>query len=174
MPNRLSGDVIIAGDALLSVAKLDKAIRIRVGVGGVPITSSSENSLASSPFGLLPAQAVVYDAFLNVLVASTGGTKTMGVGLATTSAGGNRIGFLTAAPVGSTGIVLGIVAAGTSGSGTYGAFLTAFTTGNAPVQKYFATDSVVTKTLSVTPNSTDWIGGVFSADLYICYTDLTR
>lgn len=173
MPNRLTGDTAIFGDVLLANAKLDKGFRIRLGVGGVAITSSSEQAL-TGPFAALPAQAVINDCFLNVLVGATGGTKSISVGLLSTSSGGNRSGFLSAAPVGTTGLSLGFVAAGTSGGGTYGAFLSISTTGNAPVQREFASDSVTAKTLSITPGSTDWIGGVFSADLYVYYTDLTR
>ena len=168
--NRLTEGTALVGDVLLDNAKLDKSIKIRIGTGGTAVGTSE--TTVTSPYAVLPAQAAVYDVFLNVLTASTGATKTIGIGLLSTSSGGNRTGFLAAASVASTGLVLGTVATGTSGAGTYGAFLTTQTTGNAPVQKTFSSDSITAKTLSFTPNSSEWIA--FSADLYVCYVDVTR
>lgn len=168
--NKLSGQTVEIGDVLLDIGKLDKAIRIRLGSGGVAV-GTSEVAL-TGPYGILPAQALVLDVYVNVLVASTGTTKTLNLGLLAASSGGSRTGFLNSVDVSTTGLKAAIVAGGTSGGGTYGAFLTTQTTGNAPVQKSFASDSVTAKTLSYTPNSSDW--ALFSADVYICYVDFTR
>lgn len=168
--NKLSGQTVEVGDILLDIAKIDKAIRLRLGPGGVAV-GTSEVAL-TGPYGILPAQALVLDVYVNVLVASTGTTKTLNLGLLAASSGGNRSGFLSAIDVSTTGLKAAIVAAGTSGAGTYGVFLTTQTTGNAPVQKSFASDSVTAKTLSYTPNSSDWL--LFTADVFICYVDFTR
>lgn len=162
MSNLASKGTILAGDLLLAGSKLDKAVRIRIGTGGVLISGSSFVSLGIN----LPAQAIVYDAFLNVLTPSTGATKTLLFGTSSTPAG-----FLNGLSVGSSGVILPVVAAGTSGAGTYGTLLTTQTTGNAPVQKSYASDSTSSRGLGYTPNSTDW--AAFSADLYLCIVDLT-
>lgn len=162
MTNTLSKGQVTLGDVLLAGSKLDKAVRIRLGTGGVAVSGSS---YIQSSF-VLPAQAIVYDAFLNVLVGSTGATKTLLVGTSGTPAG-----FLTGIGAGTTGIVLPVVAAGTSGAGTYGTFMTTQTTGNAPVQKSYASDSNASRTIGWTPGSTDW--ALFSADLYLSFIDLT-
>jgi len=169
--NRLSEGPVIVGDILFDRGKIDKCIRVRIGSGGTAISSSSETTI-TGPEAVLPAQAIVLDVYVNVLVASTGSTKTFGFGLLNSSAGGNRIGFLTGISAAATGLQLPVIAVGTSGAGTYGVFLSVFSTGNAPAQKSFATDSVTAKTLTFTPNSTDWV--LFSADVYICYVDLTK
>lgn len=163
MSNRLTKGPALVGDILLDVAKLDKAVRIRLGTGGNLIAGSS---YVQSSY-VLPAQAVVYDAFLNVLVASTGATKTLLVGTSGTPAG-----FLSAISAATTGIQLPAIAAGTSGAGTYGSFFTVFTTGPAPVQKTYASDSNASRTVGFTPGSTDW--ALFQADLYLFLTDLTQ
>jgi len=163
MTNVATKGALYSGDILLGVGKLDKAIKIRLGTGGNLIATSSM-SLTSY---VLPGQAVVYDAFLNVLTPSTGATKTLLVGTSGTPAG-----FLSAIAVGTSGIVLPVVAAGTSGVGTYGTFMVTQTTGNAPVQKTYASDSTASRTLTFTPASTDWIA--FAADLYLYVTDLTQ
>lgn len=165
MTNRLTKGAALVGDILLDGAKLPKKVRIRIGVGGVAISASSYVNTTY----VLPSQAVVYDAFLNVLVASTGGTKTISVGTS-----GTPLGFLSGIGAGTTGLSLPVIAAGTSGAGTYGSLLFAYTTGNAPVQKSYASDASASRTIGVTPGSTDWVGGVFSADLYLEVVDLTQ
>lgn len=162
MSNLASKGTVLVGDILLAGAKLDKAIRIRIGSGGVAV-GTSFSSLGVS----LPAQAVVYDVFLNVLTPSTGATKTLLFGTSASPSG-----FLNGLAAGSSGIVLPVVAAGTSGAGTYGSLLTTQTTGNAPVQKSYASDANASKLLGFTPNSSEWIA--FSADLYLCVLDLTQ
>lgn len=162
MANLLTKGPALVGDILLANAKIDKAVRIRLGTGGFAIASSSQ-TLTSF---VLPTQAIVYDIFLNVFTPSTGATKTLLVGTS-----GTQAGFLSAISVGSSGIVLPVVAAGTSGAGTYGTFMTTQTTGPSPVQRSYASDSNASRTLGFTPASTDWIA--FAADLYLSYIDLT-
>lgn len=163
MANLASKGSVLVGDILLAGSKLDKSVRIRLGTGGAAIASSSLNMTAF----VLPAQAIVYDAFLNVLTPSTGTTKTLLAGTSATQAG-----FLSGISVGTSGIVLPVVAAGTSGAGTYGSFLVTFTTGNAPVQKSYASDANASRTIGFTPGSTDWVA--FAADLYLSFIDLTQ
>lgn len=156
---------VTAGDVLLKIGKLDKNVLVaRIGVGGVAIATTS---MHVTPY-VLPAQAVVYDAFLNVLVPSTGGTKTLSVGTSATP-----LGFINGLSVASSGLALPFVAAGTSASGNYGSLLTAFTTGNNQALKTYASDANASKTITFTPGSTDWVGGLFSADLYLSIVDLT-
>lgn len=162
MSNVLTKGAALVGDILLANAKVDKAVRIRLGTGGVALSGSSQ---VMTTF-ILPAQAIVYDAFLNVLVASTGTTKTLLVGTS-----GTQAGFLSAISVSTTGIVLPVVAAGTSGVGTYGTLFVTQTTGNSPVQKSYASDSNASRTIGFTPASTDWT--LFSADLFLSFIDLT-
>lgn len=160
--NVLTKGAAAVGDILLFGSKLDKAVRVRLGTGGAAIASSS---MSLTPY-VLPAQAIVYDAFLNVLTPSTGGTKTLLVGTSGTPAG-----FLNGVNVGTSGIALPVIAAGTSAGGTYGSLLTVFTTGNSQAQKTYASDSNASRTVTFTPNSTDWVA--FAADLYLFLTDLT-
>lgn len=169
--NRLSTGPVLVGDAFIDRGKLEKCIKLRVGPGGTLISGSSEFAL-TGPEAVLPAQGIVIDVYVNVLVASTGGTKTFSLGLLSTSSGGNRTGFLNSINAAATGLQLPVIAVGTSGAGTYGTFLSTFSTGNAPAQKSFAIDSVLAKTLSFTPNSTDW--ALFTADIYLCYVDITK
>lgn len=163
MSNRLTKGEALVGDVLLDIAKLEKAMKFRIGTGGVAISGSSFVPMNIN----LPAQAVVYDAFVNVITPSTGATKTLLVGTS-----GTKAGFLNGLSVATSGIQLPVIAAGTSGAGTYGTLLTTFTTGNAPVQKSYASDANASLGLGFTPNSTDWIA--FSADLYLLYIDLTQ
>jgi hypothetical protein len=157
----VSKGTIDAGDVLLKGAKLDKAVVVRLGSGGTaPGTSATITSF------VLPAQAVVYDAFLNVITPSTGATKTVSVGTS-----GTPTGFLTGIDVSTTGLKLPVVAGGTSGAGTYGSLFLTFTTGNAPVTKSYASDVSASRTISFTPNSSEWVA--FAADLYLSYIDLT-
>lgn len=162
MSNLVTKGAVLAGDILLAGAKLTKAVKIRIGTGGIAV-GTSFSSLGLS----LTAQMVVYDVFLNVLTPSTGGTKTLSFG---TSA--SPTGFLTGIGAGTSGLVLPVVAAGTSGAGTYGTLLTTQTTGNSPVQKTYGSDANASKLLGFTPNSSDWVA--FSADLYLCVLDLTQ
>lgn len=181
--NRGTKDALLCGDLLMDVAKLDKAYKVRLGTGGVAVGSTQ--TVVTGPFATLPAQALVYDVFVNVLTASTGTTKTLSVGTS-----GTGTGFLNSVDVSTTGIVRGLISAATSGPGTgglflksttYGSLLMTFTSGSTAagdngvaIQKTYPSDSNASRGLTFTPNSSDWVGGTFSADLLIFYTDLTR
>jgi len=180
--NKATKGTLEVGDVLLDNAKLDKAIKIRLGVGGV--TPGTSTTVISGPFGTLPSQAVVYDCFVNVLAASTGATKTMTVGTTGTPAG-----FLNGIDCSSTGIARPVITAATSGPGTgglfmksttYGSLLMQFTSGSTAagdngvaIQKTYPSDSNASLGLCFTPGSTEW-SGAFKADLYLFLTDLTK
>lgn len=163
--NNLTKGTATVGDVLLAVGKLDKNIKVaRIGTGGVAVGTT-----ATITTFVLPSQAIVYDAFLNVISASTGTTKTISVGTS-----GTPTGFINGLSVASSGLALPFICAGTSATGNYGSLLTAFTTGNNQALKTYASDSNASRTISITPNSSDWVGGTFAADLYLAIVDMTQ
>ena len=186
--NKLSGQKVELGDVLLSTAKLAKWWQIRLGAGGTT-SGSSETQVTVGDYQALTAQCVVVDAFLNVLVASTGTTKTLSFGLLSTSSGGVNNGFLASLSVSSTGLSRPLATAATSGPGTggliyatntYGSFLSQFSSGSTSagdpgvfIKKNFASDSVTAKSFSWTPDSTNF-GSTFSADVYLKVVDVTQ
>lgn len=183
----LVGDILLTqSEGSTATKKIIKEHIIRLGAGGTQPTSSETATVFT-----LPGQAVLYDAYINVLAASTGATKTLNVGLLASSAGGNNAGFLLGISAASSGLAYPSVSTATSGAGTgarfyttntWGAFLSVFSSGstgnatNADIgyyqQKVFLSDSVTAKTVTFTPATTDWIG-LFKADLVLSYVDLT-
>ncbi len=153
---------------------------VTVLAGQIVPGTAAEHALTYS----LPANAMVYDVFLNVLTAETSGaTKTAEVGLLSSQSGGNAAGFLNGVSVAATGLVRGAATVTTGGSNTYyasttrGVFLANFFAGGNVADEYglnyehpFLTSSVTAKTISYTPAS------VFSqcvADIYVTYIQLT-
>lgn len=132
----------------------------------------------------LPANAILFNVFLNVITPEvTGGTKTVEVGLLSSEAGGNAAGFLNGVSVAAAGLVTGNAVVTVGGSNTYyasttkGVFLANFFAGanvlgesGLNYEHSFLTSSVTAQTISYTPAS------VFSqcvADIYVTYIALT-
>lgn len=195
MANRVTGQAALAGYYSLDNGggAMPHYFRYRIGTGGTPISGSSEFVLTAAAGNApgcpkVPTQGVIVDAFINVLTASTGATKTLSVGLLSTSSGGAVAGILNGISVASTGLVRPAITAATSGPGTgglffvtntFGSFLSTFTSGSTAAgdpglfaRRNFATDSVTAKSLSATPGSTDWVA--LKVDLYIGVVDITR
>jgi hypothetical protein len=190
--NQLSKGPTQVGDILADGFPLLKYWKFRVGPGGTAVgTSEVAMTVASgrSPNApALPAQAVVADVFVNVLAASTGTTKTLSVGLLSTSSGGAVAGFLSGISVGTTGLQRPTFTAATSGPGsggrfysanTWGSFLSVFQAGSTAagdpgvaLRQSFVSDSVTAKTLSFTPGSSDFVA--LTVDVYLGFADLTR
>lgn len=128
----------------------------------------------------LPANAILYDVFLNVRTAeATGATKTVEVGLLSSESGGNASGFLNGVSVAATGPVVGAATVTVGGSNTYyasttkGAFLAKFlaganTAGDSGLnyETKFLTSSVTAKTISFTRASAFT---TCEADIYVTY-----
>ncbi len=198
MSNLVSGQQVIVGDLLLNVGKLNKYLKVRLGTGGSVLAGSSEINTTVK----IPDKCLIVDAFLEVLTPSTGATKTVRVGLLSTSSGGNGAGFLKDVSVGSSGTVRGAILTATSGgntggtmlvSATLGTYLATFSSGSTGVGDpgfylpgftaatsgagtvpigAFRGDSVTAKSITWTPGSTDWVA--FKANLYIGVVDLVK
>lgn len=176
--HRLTKGTALVGDLLLDGAKLEKVVKIRLGTGG----TATGTSQTVTPY-VLPTQAEIYYAFVNILTASTGATKTFSVGTSGTASG-----FLLSVSAASTGLVRPNITTATSGgntggfmlvSNTFGSLLMSFSSGSTAVgdagfnlTKTYLSDSNASRTITFTPNSSEW--SAFSADLYIVLTDVTR
>lgn len=181
--NLVTKGTVFAGDVLLGGRKLDKWFIFRLGTGGNVIAGSSYSPITLGPLAQLPSQVLVFDAFLNVLVASTGTTKTLLVGTSGTPGG-----FLNGISVGTTGIVRPFITTATSGGNTggfmlvssvYGTLLMSFSSGSTAagdagfcLPKTYPSDSNASRGLGFVPGSTDWT--LFQADLYLSLVDITQ
>lgn len=110
----------------------------------------------------LPANAIVFNVFLNVRVAEvTGGTKTLDVGVPT-----DPNGFLAAVSVASTGVKKGTLA---SAGQTLGALLRIDESGAGGLVPEADVTSGA-KQVTYTAGSVDWVE--FRGDVYVIYARL--
>lgn len=151
------------------------------------ITSAPDGSEEDTTFNI-PTKSVVLDALVDVTTAeSTGGTKTLDVGLLSGESGGDANGFLDGISVAATGIIKGVFAQTTGSNNNFVGAAATHTLGELLTNLLIAGediaaggDGVAVKgshvsngtavSVTYTAGSNDWVE--FRGDIYLIYMEI--